>query len=81
MLTSKFLSVDTKDLIKSLVATVLGAVWAIVAPTFIEVAKDPANAQLVFNWNEIWHTAVATGALYLGARFFAAQKEVYHVEK
>lgn len=80
MITSKFLSLDAQDWLNGLVSAVAGAIFALIAPNLVEVATHPATAVLTFDVAAIWHTAVATGLLYLGNKFTSKAKKVTPAE-
>ena len=50
---------SVQTILKGLVATVLGAIVAVVAPSI-------ESGTFIFDWTTIWHTGVAAGLAYLG---------------
>jgi hypothetical protein len=63
---SSFLSVNAIDILKGMALAIGTAVFAIVAPSI-------QKGVFIFDWTAIWHTAVAAGITYIGAKFFTGK--------
>lgn len=80
MITSKLYTADARDLVHSLIAAIAGAVWAIVAPNVMEIITSNGKTGFILDWVAIWHTAIATGILFLIHRFLKPQQQITTVK-
>lgn len=72
-ITSNFLSLNTQDLIKGFIITIISAVFTL-------VAESVQKGQFTFDFTTIWHTAVAAGIAYLGKNLFTPAKTIIPVQ-
>ena len=63
MNTSKFLSLNTKDILRSLLMAVL-------TPVVVIVQQSLELGSLVFNWHQLGFAAIGGGVAYLIKNFF-----------
>lgn len=70
MKTSKFLSLDLRDLLKGALMAVLGAVFGLIQ-TSLE------SGSLNFDWGHIAKTAVIVGGLYIIKNFFTNSNDEF----
>ena len=62
------------DFLKSLIMTVLGAVYGVIAGSI-------KAGNFTFNWDEIWKTALAAFVIYIGKQFFTPAPDTVVVDR
>lgn len=72
-ITSKFLSLQMRDIIK-------GFLVAALTPVFTIITNSLSNGELTFNWKAIGTTALAAGLAYIAKNLFEPTKTVIIVE-
>lgn len=80
MITSKLFTLNVQDLLKGLLLTIGGAVFAIIAPNLQEILTSSGKAGFILDWTAIWHTAIATGIVYLAHRFITPAQKVTPIQ-
>lgn len=72
-ITSKFLSLQWRDVIR-------GFVMAAVTPVFTIITTSLNQGVLTFNWRLIWITALSAGLAYLAKNFFEPTQTIIVVK-